>query len=121
MLEFDHSRSAPRVGLGVPRLVFLAGAVIGALASSSQARAQAQSMQLDGTNDYVTFGQAPSLGASVFTVEVRFKRTGTGITANTGTGGLDAVPLLTKGRGEADGDTRDANYFLGIRPTDNVL
>jgi hypothetical protein len=93
-----------------------------ALSFASQARAQGpHSIQFDGTNDYVTFGQAPSLGASIFTVEVRFKRTGTGITANTGTGGLDAVPLLTKGRGEADGGTQDANYFLGIRPTDNVL
>lgn len=89
--------------------------------AAAPARAQsAHSLAFDGVNDYVTFGPS-GLGASVFTVEIRFKRTGTGVTANTGATGVDAVPLIAKGRGEADGDTRDANYFLGIRPTDNVL
>jgi hypothetical protein len=92
------------------------------LALAPEAAAQTQhSLQFDGVDDYVTFGSAPSLDAPVFTIEVRFKRTGTGNTANTGTNGVDAVPLISKGRGEADGDTRDANYFLGIRPTDNLL
>ncbi|TMQ71903.1 MAG: T9SS type A sorting domain-containing protein [Candidatus Eisenbacteria bacterium] len=92
------------------------------LALASPARAQTpRSLSFDGVNDYVTFGQATSLGAPVFTVEIRFKRTGTGVTANTGATGVDAVPLIAKGRGEADGDTRDMNYFVGIRPTDNVL
>ncbi|MGE5180169.1 MAG: LamG-like jellyroll fold domain-containing protein [Bacteroidota bacterium] len=81
-----------------------------------------QSLQLDGVNDYVTFGAAPSLGSTAFTVEVMFKRTGTGASTSTGTGGIAAaVPLITKGRGEADGDNRDMNWFLGINPTTNVL
>jgi hypothetical protein len=72
-------------------------------------------LQFDGYSDYVTFGQATSaLGASNFTLEVWFKRTGTGQLAYTGNGGLSAVPLVTKGRGEADGSTVDMNYFLGI-------
>jgi PKD repeat protein len=72
-------------------------------------------LQFDGTNDYVTFGQATStLGASSFTLEVWFIRTGTGQFATTGNYGVYAVPLLTKGRGEADDDARDMNYFLGI-------
>ncbi|HEU4930302.1 MAG TPA: LamG-like jellyroll fold domain-containing protein, partial [Candidatus Krumholzibacteria bacterium] len=84
--------------------------------------AHAQSgVQFDGTNDYITFGTAPSLGASTFTLELWFYRTGAGVTASTGTGGVTAVPLITKGRGEADGDTRDMNFFLGIRGSDNVL
>ena len=99
-------------------------AVVGLLAAIAAvpARAQApQALQFDGVNDYVTFGAAPSLGVSTFTIELRFKRTGAGVTVSTGTGGVTAVPLITKGRGEGDGSTVDMNYFLGIRGTDNVL
>ncbi len=75
----------------------------------------------DGTNDYVTFGAAAGLGTSQFTLEIWFKREGTGVSANTGTGGVTAIPLLTKGRNEADGSNVDANYFLGIDNATNVL
>lgn len=78
-------------------------------------------LSFDGVNDYVTFGPAPGLGAASFTLETWFKRTGAGATASTGTGGVTAVPLVTKGRGEADGTSQDMNYFLGIRASDNVL
>ena len=78
-------------------------------------------LYFDGVNDYVTFGAAPSLGSATFTIEVWFKRTGTGLTANSGTGGVVAIPLVTKGRGEGDGGDVDMNYFLGIRASDNVL
>jgi hypothetical protein len=78
-------------------------------------------LSFDGANDYVTFGSASRLGASNFTIEVWFRRTGAGTTASTGSGGVTAVPLLAKGRGEADGSNRDMNYFLGIRASDNVL
>ncbi len=66
---------------------------------------------------YVTFGQATTtLGALTFTLECWFNWTGGGVTTSTGTGGLTTViPLVTKGRGEADGDNRDMNYFLGIQ------
>jgi len=80
-------------------------------------------LQFNGSSQYVTFGTAgrDSLGLSTFTLELWFKRTGAGTTVTSGTGGVVAVPLLTKGRGEGDGATVDMNYFLGIRPTDNVL
>lgn len=79
-------------------------------------------LQFDGSNDYVTFGAAPGLGASNFTLEVWFKRTGTGVTTTSGTGGVtDAIPLLTKGRGEGDGSNVDMNFFLGISTSNNVL
>ena len=79
-------------------------------------------LQFDGTNDYVTFGQATtSLGASTFTLECWFKRTGSGITTSTGSGGVLAIPLITKGMAQADASTFDCNYFLGIRGSDNVL
>ncbi len=69
-------------------------------------------------NNYVTFGTAAGLGASSFTLETWFKRTGAGTGASTGTGGLaGAIPLVTKGRGEADGSNLDANYFFGISST----
>jgi hypothetical protein len=84
------------------------------LTLSLQADAQTGGLQFDGVNDYVTFGPAPGLGASNFTIETWFKRTGAGVTASTGTGGLAAVPLVTKGRGEADGSNLDMNWFLGL-------
>src|SRR3989454_8408132 len=62
------------------------------------------------------------LWAQTFTIETWFKREGAGVATNTSgmTGGglLTAVPLLTKGRGEADSGTNvDTNYFLGIDVT----
>ena len=71
-------------------------------------------LQFDGTNDYVTFGAAPSLGVTTFTLEAWFNWTGGGTTASTGTGGVTAIPLLTKGLHESDGSNVDANWFLGI-------
>src|ERR1041384_4145780 len=79
-------------------------------------------LQFDGVDDRVTFGAASGLGAQVFTLETWFMRTGPGVGASTGTGGLtSAVPLVTKGRGEADGNNLDMNYFLGIDTARRVL
>ena len=79
-------------------------------------------LQFNGSNQYVTFGPAPGLGASTFTIEIWFKRTGAGLGTSTGSGGLaSAVPLLTKGRAEADGSNLDMNYFLGIDATSAKL
>ncbi|MBN2503293.1 MAG: fibronectin type III domain-containing protein, partial [Anaerolineales bacterium] len=73
-----------------------------------------------GTSDgHVTFSNEPALGLDTFTLETWFMREGEGTTA--GTGGINAIPLVTKGRGEGDGDNRDMNYFLGIDPTSDVL
>ena len=79
-------------------------------------------LQFDGVNDFVSFGAAPGLGVSNFTVEVWFKRLGAGVAGTSGSGGVaDALPLVTKGRGEADGDYRDMNFFLSISTGSNVL
>ena len=79
-------------------------------------------LDFNGSSDYVTFGQAPALGLAQFTIETWFKREGPGQSASTGTGGIDAaIPLVTKGRGEADGNNRDMNYFLGIDASAGVL
>ncbi len=73
-------------------------------------------LDFDGTNDHVTFGAATAgLGVQSFTIETWFRRDGAGVAASTGAGGItNAIPLVTKGRSEADGSNVDANYFLGI-------
>ena len=69
----------------------------------------------------MTFGSAPGLGAATFTIETWFKRSGLGASTSTGYGGVDAIPLVSKGRAEVDATNQDMNYFLGIRASDNVL
>ena len=77
-------------------------------------------LNLDGSTQYGSFGAAPGLGASSLTLELWFMRTGAGVATSSGSLGLDgttnptAIPLLTKGRAEADGTTQDMNYFLGL-------
>jgi fibronectin type 3 domain-containing protein len=79
-------------------------------------------LYLGGASGYVTFGAAPSLAAAQFTLETWFKRTGTGVGTSTGAGGVtSAVPLVTKGRAEAEGSNVDMNYFLGIDTATNKL
>ncbi len=89
-----------------------------------EARAAAGTgLDLNGTNQHVTFGAAPGLGASAFTLEIWFKRTGNGVGTGTGAGGItSAIPLLTKGRAEADTPANlNVNYFLGIDSATGVL
>jgi hypothetical protein len=74
-----------------------------------------------GAGTHVTFGAAPALGLPQFTIECWFRRDGAGTVTNTGTGGVFALPLVTKGRAEAEGSTVDMNWFLGIKDTANVL
>ena len=79
-------------------------------------------LSLNGTNQYVTFGSASALGSTTFTLECWFYKSGTGVGASTGSGGITSgIPLIAKGRGEADGSNLDMNYFLGINSSTNVL
>jgi hypothetical protein len=78
-------------------------------------------LRLGASNAYVTFGDAAALDLAQFTLETWFRRDGAGTAASTGSGGVTALPLITKGAAEIDGDNRDMNYFLGIRGSDNVL
>ncbi len=84
-------------------------------------RKPATALQFNGSSQHVTFGTALPLNASTFTLECWFRRTATGSTTSTGTGGVTAVPLIAKGRGESDGSNLDLNYFFGINSTGNVL
>jgi hypothetical protein len=78
-------------------------------------------LTFNGTNQFVAMGAAPGLNSTSFTVEAWFKKEGVGISTSTGTGGLFAVPLVAKGRAEAEGSNKDFNYFLGIDATSNVI
>jgi hypothetical protein len=79
-------------------------------------------LQFNGTTQYVTMSLAPALGSTAFTVECKFRRDGTGTSTSTGTGGLSSVvPLISKGRGEADGTSQDAAYLFGIDTATNRL
>jgi hypothetical protein len=79
--------------------------------------AGAGALQLDGVNDHVTFGQAANLGAAAFTLECWMRKLGPGLTSSSGNGGITAVPLVTKGRGEAENSNVDCNYFFGLLPS----
>lgn len=78
-------------------------------------------LSFSGSGDYVTFGTPTQLGFSSFTIETWFRRAGIGQPTFTGNGGLSAIPLVTKGRGEDDGSIVDMNYFLGIDDSTGVL
>lgn len=79
------------------------------------------SLQFGGTNSYVTFGNNTALGLSQFTLECWFRREGTGTTTTTGTGGVTAIPIISKGSDDGNGTTNDINYFLGIQSSDNKI
>src|SRR4051794_27957687 len=95
------------------------------LVAVSAADAYASALRLDNANPqrpaYVTFGNAAALGLGTFTIELWFNRLGPGRATTTGTGGVTAVPLVTKGRSHSDGSILDLNWFLGLRVPDNVL
>jgi hypothetical protein len=93
-------------------------------------------LYLDGVNDHVTMGLPNRLGsptglnAATFTVECWFKWDGGGSPAKTfgwpfdssDTGGIEAYPLVTKGREDREDRTeRSVNYFLGILESGGVL
>ena len=79
-------------------------------------------LTLNGTNQYVTMGASPGLRSSAFTLELWFRRTGAGVGQGTGTNGIaSAIPLITKGRAEAETADADINYFFGIDATTGVL
>src|SRR5688500_9926139 len=79
----------------------------------------AQSLQLNGTNQYGRVTNNTSLQLGSFTIEMWIKPEGTGgtVSANgTGSGGvLNAIPLLTKGIAENESAAIDVNYYLGIK------
>jgi len=99
--------AACRCLVGVACTVALLGAATVTTAGLASAAVRG-GLALDGVDDFVTFGAAPSLASPAFTVETWFRRTGPGVATRTGAGGLDhGVPLVSKGRAEADGSNVD--------------
>ncbi len=97
----------------------LQGLAVG-LALTGGAVAQAGGLSFDGVDDHVTMGTALGLGAQNFTLECWMRIDGAGVTANSGTGGINVAPLIDKGRGEGDGSNVDCNYIFGVQ-ADNRL
>lgn len=101
----DNDQAGEEHGLAVDDFVFWADADT--------------ALFFNGATNYVTMAAAPSLGATALTLECWLLRTGAG--TSTATGGVTAIPLVTKGRSEADGSNLDCNYFLGIDATTGAL
>jgi hypothetical protein len=89
----------------------------------NQPNAIGSSLDFSSANsDKISFGAAPGLNSNTFTLEAWIKIEGAGITTVTsgvGGGGFEgataAVPIVTKGRGEADApENLNMNYFLGL-------
>jgi hypothetical protein len=78
-------------------------------------------LYFDGISDHVALGDPAELKLGTFTVETWFKRETKGVATSTGTGGVTAVPLVAKGRNQAENSTLDTNWFLGIRESDGIL
>jgi hypothetical protein len=76
-------------------------------------------LAFDGIDDHVTMGVAPELGLETFTLEAWIRRDASGSEAGTGSGGVQLVPIVAKGRGENDDTIYNCNYAFGI--ADNVL
>lgn len=78
------------------------------------APAPSSGLHLLGMGEGVHVGAAPELGLQIFTLEAWVRWDGWGTTTSSGTGGVQAEPIISKGRGEGDGSDIDCNYFLGI-------
>ena len=92
-----------------------------AICATTPTEGTANALDLGASGAYVSMGAAPSLATQNFTVETWFKKTGTGITNTTGTGGITIIPIIAKGSPEAEASVVDANYILGIQATTNFL
>src|SRR6266850_5129634 len=118
-LQFNGAIMRPKkhaVALSVT-ICLIVGVFLFSPASRVINAASEYALQFDGADDRVTFGPAigtgpGGLGAQNFTLELWFMRTGAGTSVSTGTGGITAVPLVTKGVAQADGSNLDMNYFL---------
>ncbi len=103
-------------------MLVVASALTPFAAPAPAAAATNTALQLNGSTQYATLGTASQLRSATFTVELWFKRTGAGAGTSTGSGGIaSAIPLIAKGRAEAETTAADINYFFGIDATTNRL
>jgi hypothetical protein len=83
-------------------------------------------LNFDGRDDYLVTEGSQRLGLSRFTVELWLRPEGPGRATVLGPGGVEAVPLVSRGRDGAEtvgprGAGTGLNYLLGIRAGDGVL
>jgi hypothetical protein len=78
-------------------------------------------LSFDGVDDHVDVASTSGLGLAEFTIEAWVRWSGEGTGAGSGVGGVRAIPLVAKGRGEDDGSNIDCNYLFGIEETSHVL
>src|SRR5690349_18273028 len=117
-----RGRLGGRLAVVLQSMLLVSGLFAAGASRVSAAGAPDFGLSLNGSSQYATFGAAPGLGASQFTLELWFRRTGAGVGTSTGTGGIaSAIPLITKGRAEAENSNVDMNYFLGIDATSGRL
>ena len=76
-------------------------------------------IRLGGSKTCIKVVSQPVVQLPQYTIECWFKREATGIAVSTGN--FSAIPLVTKGRNETDGNTTDINYFLGIKSINDVI
>lgn len=72
------------------------------------------SIKFYGIDSYINLGN--QLGLSEYTLEAWIKIQGNGVATSSGNGGVNAVPIICKGRGEEDANNKDCNYFFGYDP-----
>ncbi len=113
-------RRLPRV-VGVFLFALVTSLTATNLSATPATAAGNTALQLNGSSQYATLGTASDLRSATFTLELWFQRTGAGVGTSTGTGGVTAIPLITKGRAEAETAAADVNYFFGIDATSGKL
>ena len=69
---------------------------------------------------YLSAPYQGELSLQEFTLECWLMRTGDGISVPTGRGGVEAIPIISKGLENLSRET-GLNYFLGIRKEDGIL
>ncbi len=89
--------------------------LLNVLMLSSALTTFSQSLSFNGSNNYVNLTNDTTLHLNSFTLEAWIKPGGAGTTTSTGSGGITAIPIITKGRGESDAPSNlNMNYFLGF-------
>src|SRR5688572_21272216 len=113
-LQFNGTSQYATFGKAAPNSGFAVATPVWQTPVNS--RLGGSSLLFNGTSQYISFGKGAELGLTTFTLEVWFNWTGAGAATTSGTGGLTTViPLLAKGRGEAENSNVDMNYLLGIQ------
>jgi glucose/arabinose dehydrogenase len=96
--------------------------LVNVLMLSSALNTFSQSLSFNGSNNYVHLTNDTTLHLNSFTLEAWIKPSGPGATTSTGSGGITAVPIITKGRGESDAPANlNMNYFLGIDANKKII